>query len=116
MKRDRHLFESFTSRINYGGDLALCGHTLEVLSWKIAKHGSASSTLEILYVCRERRVNSRHRASPTTFAEVGAVQGLMTPKVREFRRVFRDKQLTPRYKGETENEGVQPRAVPQTGN
>jgi hypothetical protein len=87
---------------------------LEVLSWKIAKHGSVSSILEILYVSRERRANGRHGASPTTLTEVGAVQGLMAPKVREFRRVFQDtvKQSTYVAKVRRRTRGPGPGATP----
>jgi len=82
-----------STKFGYGGGLVLCGQigSIELedsQTWLV-------QYTRILYVCQERRANGRHGASPTTFTEVGAVQGLMAPKVSEFRRVFRDKQINP---------------------
>lgn len=121
MKHDRHLFESFTSftsppnsamaEILYYVVRYIYIRSIELedsQAWLCIQH-----TRNIVYVGRERRANGRHGASPTTFTEVEVVQGLMAPKVREFKRVFREKQINPCCKGETENEGDQaPGATP----
>jgi hypothetical protein len=78
MKLDRHLFESFTSlnqstKFGYGSQTS---YILEVLSWKIAKQGSVSSILEILYVFLERRANGRHGASQQRLRKLGGSPGI----------------------------------------
>ena len=93
---------------------------LEVLSWKIAKHGSVSSILEILYVCQRKRGQWLARRIPNNVYGKwgGQSRGLMAPNSE------RVQASVPRYckainlccQGETENEGAQARVLPQTGN